>query len=555
MSLTSQANAKLAAKLVLAWLFLNLVLNVDYPELSTPFQGLLRPSLDIWALLLILSLLAVLGVAQSAWVHVLLILAVVFIRLFRFGDALIPLYFCRPFNLYIDSASLPALIDLLYHSFSWQLVALYGLATVAILMAFLWGIHKSFQVASKAFLIQRVRRVFWVLTGFLTVLVCFSLSGAQPFDAGFRATTCAPRLMEEVAFIVKIGEIRRQGLSAVQMAGSRIPTLTKPLADLGNRDVYLFFIESYGETLFANTRHAEEFAPLAQAFEAALTQAGFSICSRFLESPTFGGSSWLAFGTLESGVWLPDQLRYNFLLSSKVSPIAAYFSQAGYRTVSVMPGTTMPWPEGGYFQYAQTFYAKDLDYQGPSFGWSPMPDQYAISAVYTREIDRRNRPLFIRYILTSTHAPFNCQPPYLQNWNEVGTGEIYNRLQTVTFDVNWPDMRTADKAYLASIGYDFTVLRDYLIQFVKDEALIIILGDHQPIRQISGPGATGLVPVHAICRKRALLDPFLRMGYTPGMVPTHAPPNNKSMQDFLSDFLIGFSRTEANVHPEKFNGS
>jgi hypothetical protein len=96
MSLTSQANAKLAAKLVLAWLFLNLVLNVDFPELSTPFQGLLRPSLDIWALLLILSLLAVLGVAQSAWVHVLLILAVVFIRLFRFGDALILLYFCRP---------------------------------------------------------------------------------------------------------------------------------------------------------------------------------------------------------------------------------------------------------------------------------------------------------------------------------------------------------------------------------------------------------------------------------------------------------------------------
>ncbi len=256
MSLTRRASLKLAVKMVLAWLFLTMVINVDYPEPSTPLHGLLRPSLEVWALLLILSLLAVFKADQSAWVHVLLILAVVFIRLFRFGDVLIPLYFCRPFNLYIDSGSVPALIHLLCHSFGWQRLVLYGLATAGLLIVFLWGIQKSFRIASKAFSIQRLRRTFWGLTGFQAVWVCLYLYGIHPFSAAFPATSCAPRLMEEAAFIVKIGEIKRQGLSAVQMAGSQIPPLTAPLVDLGKSDVYLFFIESYGETLFDDTRHA-----------------------------------------------------------------------------------------------------------------------------------------------------------------------------------------------------------------------------------------------------------------------------------------------------------
>ncbi|MBI5589734.1 MAG: hypothetical protein HY881_04550 [Deltaproteobacteria bacterium] len=540
MHLTGRHNLKLAVQLILAWLFLNLLINMDYPAPSFPSPELLKPSLEVWALLLALSILSVFKAADSVWIYVPMILAVVFLRLFRLGDTLMPAYFSRPFNLYIDSGYVPDLIHLLYHSQSLPRLMFYVLAAAMLLSALLWGIHKSLRLALRAFSAQRLRRLFWGLTALQAAWVGLYLYGIAPFGANFPAATCSPRLMEEAIFILKIGEIKREGLAAVQMAGSRIQPFTAPLAGLGKSDVYLIFIESYGETLFADTAHAREFAPTIRAFETALTRSGFTACSRFLQSPTFGGASWLGFGTLESGQWLPDQLRYNFLLNSRVAPLAEYFNRAGYRTISVMPGTTMPWPEGKYFEYTRTYYAKDLEYRGPPFAWSPMPDQYTLHFIYTREIAQRREPLFIRYMLTSSHAPFNTQPPYVQNWDEIGHGEIYQRIRPVTFSSDWPDLKEGGRAYETAICYDFTVLQDYLCSFVKDGALIIILGDHQPVVQITGPGASRLVPIHVISRNPALIDPFIRMGYAPGMIPSHAP-SVKGMDDFLADFLTAFS--------------
>ena len=435
-------------------------------------------------------------------------------------------------------------------SFAWQDLLIFGGAAAALVTLLLLGIHKAFQVALEAFSSVRLRRIFWGLTAAQVVWVVFFPQSINPYHAGVHPTTCTPRLLEEAAFITRIGDLRREWDSDVQTAAARIPQYSASLAGLEKTDVYLFIIESYGETLFDETRHAGEFLPLIRAFETALSRAGFAVYSHYLESPTSGGSSWLAFGTLESGIRIPDQLRYDFLLKSGVRPLAATFNGAGYRTVSVMPGTTMEWPEGRYFQYTQTYYAKDLDYRGPSFNWSPMPDQFVIQAVHQREIAQRNQPLFIRYMLTSTHAPFNLQPPFFPNWTDIGDGEIYHHRQPVTFSVNWPDMSQAGKAYLASMRYEFRVLQDYLCRFVEDEALIIILGDHQPIAPVAGSDASACVPVHVISRNRTFLEPFAKMGYTPGMVPGRGVPTGRGMQDFLADFIRAFGANGPEGSPD-----
>jgi hypothetical protein len=529
-----------ALRLILAWLFLNLVFNTDYPEALPTLLDALRPSLEVWGLLLALSSRAALSPGPSTAFRISLIVLFVFVRLFRIGDVLMPLYFSRPFNLYFDSGYVPDLIHLLSRSFASQNLLLVGGAVVALVILLPLGIHKAFQVALEAFSFPRLRRIFWGLTAALAVWVVFFPQSMNPYHAGVHPTTCTPRLLEEAEFMTRIGDLRREWDSAVRTAAVRIPPSPVSLARLEKTDVYLFIIESYGETLFDETRHAGEFLPLVRNFEAGLNRAGFAVCSHYLESPTSGGSSWLAFGTLESGIRIPDQLRYELLLNSRVQPLAGYFNDTGYRTVSVMPGTTMEWPEGRYFQYHQTYYCKDLDYRGPPFNWSPMPDQYVIKAVHQREIVQRSQPLFIRYMLTSTHAPFNLQPPFFPNWTDIGNGEIYHHRQPVVFSVNWPDMSEAGKAYLSSVRYDFTVLEDYLCRFVEDGALIIILGDHQPIAPVTGPNASACVPVHVISRNRALLEPFARLGYKPGMVPRPDPRNAKAMQDFLADFLEAF---------------
>nr|MDJ0989790.1 hypothetical protein [Desulfobacterales bacterium] len=92
-----------------------------------------------------------------------------------------------------------------------------------------------------------------------------------------------------------------------------------------------------------------------------------------------------------------------------------------------------------------------------------------------------------------------------------------------------------------AIRYELTVLGHYLTRFAHDDALIIVLGDHQPNAHITGNEAPSLVPVHVISRDASALAPFCRMGFSPGIVPADNPPFG-SMQDFLPDLLAAFSR-------------
>ncbi len=529
------------ATFMLAWGFLNVFINFDFPAAPLLSFKLLRPSLEVWGLLGVLCALAWVGWVARARVILPLMALLVFGRLFRLGDVIMPAYFNRPFNLYMDVGYLPGLAHLLAQSFPPVRLALYAALTAGLTAAVLWALWRSLQTAGTFFHYPAARRGFAGLTLVLALAVGAYQSGHYPVRLPPPATAFTPRLAAEVAFMRNIREIRRRGLAAVQMAAERIPAYEAPLTDLQGRNVYLFLIESYGQTLFKKPAHWQTFAPSIQRLAATLKREGYTIYSRYLHSPTFGGASWLAFGTLESGVWLSDQLRYAYLVASRVPPLASYFERAGYRTLSIMPGTTMPWPEGRYFSYQREYHARDFDYRGPAFGFAPMPDQFVLDRIYRREIRPHKGPLFIRYVLVSTHAPFHRQPVYLPDWELIGDGSVYHQLAPVVFPNNWPDLTGATEAYLTAIRYELTVLGHYLTRFAHDDALIIVLGDHQPNAHIAGNQAPSLVPVHVISRDPSALAPFGQMGFSPGIVPADNPPFG-GMQDFLPDLLAAFSR-------------
>jgi phosphatidylglycerophosphate synthase len=88
------------------------------------------------------------------------------------------------------------------------------------------------------------------------------------------------------------------------------------LTGLRGKDVLLVFVEAYGQQAV----QGRSFSP---AVDAALTKgdnhlasAGFSARSSFLTSSTYGGISWLAHSTLQSGVWVNSQRRYNQLMGT-----------------------------------------------------------------------------------------------------------------------------------------------------------------------------------------------------------------------------------------------
>lgn len=536
----AQRGAMLYLTVLAAWCFLNVFINLNYPApLPSPIF-LVLPSLEVWGALLLLSFMPRITPPLAKGLYILLLVLLLAIRLFRVGDVVVPEYFNRPFNLYIDSEYIPNLLHLLWHSFSvWKFFSM-AIVSVIGLVLVCGGLWISIRTIHRAFGQARLRHAFWALTAIEALLVLSFIKGYFPDKLPPPATTCTARLVEEIRFIATVDAVRHKHSSHIREAAARSRQFKRPLDLLGNADVHLFIIESYGLTLYDTPRHAERFLPLAKAFDAAMARAGLKNYTSVMQSPTFGGASWLAFGTLESGVWLPDQLHYYYLLTSSVAPLATYFNRAGYRSVSVMPGTTLPWPEGDYFGYSRQYYAKDFDYRGPTYGWSPMPDQYVLQTIHAREVENRNKPLFIRYVLTSTHAPFHRQPRYIEDWDRIGDGNVYHQQDPVTFPNNWPDLTESTEAYLTAMTYEFRVLQNYLAASRDDEALWIILGDHQPNAHITGPLKDALVPVHVISRSERLLEPFYRAGYTPGIIP-RMPPEPKRMDTFLIAFLSAFS--------------
>jgi hypothetical protein len=450
------------------------------------------------------------------------------------------MYFFRPFNLYIDSQFLPVLIHLLYKTTPLRAFIVESLLSLLLLAAISTGVWWSIKTIHQSFArLKKGRFILGSTIAVLVMLLLFSGPASNGRSAIFHRGV-SHRIAEEIDFILHVGGYRDQQLKFIQKTARRLEQTPSSLDRLAGADVYLFFIESYGQTVFADERHFQFIEPLLTESEKTLSAKGFSVCSRFLKSPAFGGSSWLAHGTVASGVELSSQLTYDLLITSETTTMAHLFNRAGYRTVSVMPANEWPWPLGKFFGYQKHYYARNFDYNGPKFGWSPMADQFVLQYIFRKEISARTRPLFVEFVLSSSHAPFNRQPPYLQNWSQIGDGSIYHHREAVTFPVIWPDLTDAAEAYATAIAYEIKVLKNFIEKYVKDDTLVIIMGDHQPNVQITGPQSSWSVPVHVISRNRAFLNPFKSKGYSPGLIPRQPRPH-PGMETFLLDFLGSFS--------------
>src|SRR3712207_5206332 len=122
-----------------------------------------------------------------------------------------------------------------------------------------------------------------------------------------------------------------------------------------------------------------------------LGAAGFSSRTAWLTSPTFGGLSWLAHSTLQSGLWIDSQRRYDVLMKSDRLTLSKFFVNAGWRSVGVIPANNRDWPQGAFYQYDRIYDSRNIGYKGPMFGYPTMPDQFTLEAFHRHELARRHR--------------------------------------------------------------------------------------------------------------------------------------------------------------------
>jgi Sulfatase len=300
------------------------------------------------------------------------------------------------------------------------------------------------------------------------------------------------------------------------------PNLDSNLAHVRGADVFLIFVESYGAVSWERAAYAANLAATRTQLAGDIAASGRQVVSAFVESPTFGGESWLAHISLMSGTEVRDGAMNARLMAQQRNTMTAPFRRQGYRSVAVMPGIQSVWPEGAFYGFDAIYGAPDLNYEGPPFGWWDVTDQFCLARVDALEVapaPAARAPVFVMFPTISTHTPFTPTPPYQPDWARMLTPTPYDPLpleQAYDGPADWLDL---GPGYVRSLNYANTTLGGYLRLRADRDFVMIVIGDHQPPALVSGEGAPWDVPVHIITNRQVVLDRLVQRGFTSGLAP------------------------------------
>lgn len=499
-----------------------------------------------WALLpaqISLELMAVLALAMVlprwrfggilAWLAAALLLALVLLRL---ADIVVPWSFGRVFNAAVDLKYLPFFLGLLRNSLSpAHFVALLAVSLLS-LLAMLGLLRWTIGVVSASSSALRLRA--FAVVALLAVLA----HAAVPprYDLGRLPLTGA---VAEVAWrnalqILDARGLTHRYLAQIEAAQAALPR-DPDLRGLKGRNVLLVFVESYGAITLSDPGLAESLNPVRDRFAEQARAAGYHVYSSLLNSPITGGGSWMAHATMTTGVRIDTQPLYDVLLTSTAPTLGRFLRERGYRTVVAVPRIQQPWPESAFFSFDAVLNDAAFAYAGMRFSWETIPDQFVIEKVHAREIAKATKPLFIQYVLASSHLPFDSAPPLIEEADDLGDGRLYDRLG---FEEYPPPAQVFDnrRGYAGTIRYVLEALGNYLVKRLADNSLIILVGDHQPPLTVAAASRNKAVPIHVLSRDPALIEPFQRAGYVAGMMPP-ATTTDVGMESFLAWFLASYS--------------
>jgi hypothetical protein len=383
---------------------------------------------------------------------------------------------------------------------------------------------------------DRPRRSLAAVVGLAAIwAACWGL-GAQLVDVGPVASTSTSDLAVGEVRAVRAGlrdratfegEIRRDDFRYAP--GSRL------LTDLRGKDVLVVFVESYGRVALEGSSFSDAVVDVVDGGTRDLAAAGFASRSGWLTSPTFGGISWLAHSTLQSGVWVDSQGRYDQVAASERFTLSQAFRRAGWRTVGMVPANDRAWPEGeSFYRYSRVYDRRHVGYEGPGYSYAPMPDQYVLEALQRLELAQPGRgPLFAEVDLVSSHTPWTRIPPLI-DWDELGDGSVFDELP-----VDTSSLSGRKAAYGRSIEYSLRAVLGFVQRYATDDTVVVLLGDHQPNTTVTGHEASHDVPISIIARDPAVLDDIDDWGWVDGLRPGPTAAV-WPMSDFRDRFLTAF---------------
>ncbi|EST19977.1 hypothetical protein M878_40780 [Streptomyces roseochromogenus subsp. oscitans DS 12.976] len=447
----------------------------------------------------------------------------------------------RPFDLVLDWGLLGNAADYLRETSgrTGELAALAGalVLTVAVLLL-TTGATVRLTALMARHRARAVRVVLVLGTVWVTCVVLGLRTGGAPVASTLDADLLGDRAKQVRVSLADARLFRRQ---AAVDAFARTPS-NQLLTGLRGKDVLFTFIESYGRSAIEDPTMGPPIDAVLKQSTMTLKAAGFRARSGWLTSPVTGGGSWLAHSTFLSGLWISNQQRFRSLTSSDRTTLSGSFRRTGaWRTVGVVPGVLVAWPEGRFFGLDHVYDGHHLDYHGPDFGWSQVPDQYALEAFQRREFGKRGRgPLMAEIILTSSHYPW-APVPRMVDWASLGDGSVFQRVRRggKTENEVWSNPESVRAEYRTSIEYSLNSLVGFLRRYGNPNTVLVFLGDHQPVPTVTANSPRKDVPVTIVAHDPRVLDRISGWGWTEGLKPAAGAPI-WGMDNFRDRFLKAF---------------
>jgi hypothetical protein len=413
--------------------------------------------------------------------------------------------------------------------------------------------------------VRRVTRIaaahrLWTLRAVAALggawILCWALGAQLVARTPIASASAASLLVSQVGAVR--GDIEDHSIFAREIAHDQLASTpsSQLLTGLRGKDVLLLFVESYGQVAVQNSSIAAADDAVLASGDKRLAAAGFSARSAWMTSPTFGGISWLAHSSFQTGLWVDTPQRYSQLLTAHRFTLTDAFDRAGFRTVDDVPSNDKFWAPGKtVFGFDQLYDRSDVGYRGPRFAFAEMPDQYVMAALQRLELAKQHRrPVFAEVDLVSSHEPWTRIPRILP-WDQLGNGSIFKtnrtdagignlRINGLASYVDISGSPVVRAAYGESIRYTMNALISYVQHYGNANTVLIVLGDHQPWTIVSGAEPTHEVPISIIARDPAVLNRISSWGWTNGLQPSPKAPD-WPMSAFRSRFVNTFSSGSA----------
>jgi phosphoglycerol transferase MdoB-like AlkP superfamily enzyme len=290
-------------------------------------------------------------------------------------------------------------------------------------------------------------------------------------------------------------------------------------------DVYLIFMESYGSVLYTKEHFQDLYLEFLDDFEERIEAAGWSATSIFSKAPTWGGGTWISYTSAMYGLSIQEQSQYKALHESyqqiPYPNMGRYLQTQGYEHVWIAPIERRISPEretadDNFFGVDHWITLETMNYQGPLFGWGPSPpDQYTFGYIGDF-IHAQQQPTFLVFLTQNSHYPWKPMPPEVRDWRTFSEMDPDDDLLKGNSETKIV-FRESRQNYIKAMAYTFKALGEFITNLDNPEAVIILMGDHQP-PAVSYKGDGYKTMVHIISQDDVFLSAFDNYGFTDGLI-------------------------------------